>query len=384
MADFKYKMDWVPEAKKLREQVSQSGRESMGIASKPKDEQPAMDQDFYESMYGAILQYFDKAEDADKVLSSKKPDRDRIREMTLGEFDELTLRSSEEAALQRMESRTTQSLVEGGSEAFRTKLPEGESLRPVLRDDSTKAEQESTPVTVETETEVPTGGLMSPRLDTKGETPVAESSAFDFTQFYSDIGVHAETDHGSTPQTTNDAREANLPESERSKDIGFGHKIKQSEDQSGVIHGIPFKRPDGSYIPLTDEQKTTILEQDMLQNLEAARADNTRGIGWDTKLANIGTTWDDLDDAYKAALTSLAYNVGGSAGRQWTNVLTAAKDKNLTSFARGLRRKDAGRHTAGMDNRVAKELYYAGLISNLSEVSDQLPLANANQAGIPE
>jgi hypothetical protein len=174
MADFKYKMDWVPEAKKLREQVSQSGRESMGIASKPKDEQPAMDQDFYESMYGAILQYFDKAEDADKVLSSKKPDRDRIREMTLGEFDELTLRSSEEAALQRMESRTKQSLVEGGNEAFRTKLPEGESLRPVLRDDSTKAEQESTPVTVETETEVPTGGLMSPRLDGK-EGDLAES-----------------------------------------------------------------------------------------------------------------------------------------------------------------------------------------------------------------
>jgi len=37
-----------------------------------------------------------------------------------------------------------------------------------------------------------------------------------------------------------------------------------------------------------------------------------------------------------------------------------------------------------MDNRVAKELYYAGLISNLSDVSDQLPLANAAQAGIPE
>ena len=49
-----------------------------------------------------------------------------------------------------------------------------------------------------------------------------------------------------------------------------------------------------------------------------------------------------------------------------------------------MRRKDARKYTAGMDNRVAKELYYSGLITGLSEVQNELPLADANVAGIPQ
>jgi GH24 family phage-related lysozyme (muramidase) len=90
-----------------------------------------------------------------------------------------------------------------------------------------------------------------------------------------------------------------------------------------------------------------------------------------------------LEGPYQNALTSLAYNVGGGkAGRTWTNVLTAAKNKDVSAFAAGLRRKDAGRNTEGMDNRVAKELYYAGLIDSLADVKAQLPLATS-RSGVP-
>jgi GH24 family phage-related lysozyme (muramidase) len=91
----------------------------------------------------------------------------------------------------------------------------------------------------------------------------------------------------------------------------------------------------------------------------------------------MGTSWNELDPSYQRALTSLAYNVGGrKAGEQWTAVLRAAKDRDVTEFARQLRRQDAGRYTAGMDNRVMKELKFAGLIDKRRDVSSVLPLAD--------
>lgn len=212
------------------------------------------------------------------------------------------------------------------------------------------------------------------------ETPAVVETSTNSSTFFLDIGVHAESDHGGVPEVTNDAREANLPVSQRTRDIGFGHKITAAENASGFIHGVRFINEDGTFRELTEEDKTTILMADMSYHEERARVS-----GWDTKLANIGSSWDSLEESYRNVLTSLAYNVGGDkAGRTWTNVLTSARDQNVQSFALGIRRKDAGRNTAGMDNRGAKELYYSGLISSLSEVSDQLPLANAAQAGIPE
>lgn len=212
--------------------------------------------------------------------------------------------------------------------------------------------------------------------DRKMEDRLANTASED--AFYMNIGVHGESDHGSTPQITNDAREANKPDSQKSRDIGFGHKITASESASGKIHGITFKREDGTLRPLTEDDKRHILKQDMvLHQNEARRA------GWDKKLANLGVSWDELDEPYQNALTSLAYNVGGSkAGRTWTNVLTAAKNKDVKAFATGLRRKDAGKNTEGMDNRVAKELYYAGLIDSLADVKGILPLATSG-SGVP-
>lgn len=226
-------------------------------------------------------------------------------------------------------------------------------------------------------------GLMEPNADIQPtvSTQATEPSVSPIdNSFFMNIGLYAESDHGSTPQPTNDRREANRPVNQRSLDIGFGHKITDAELRSGTIHGIPFKNEDGSYRELTEDEKTSIMMQDYELHANAARE-----AGWDRKLQRIGTSWEELNPAYQQVLTSLAYNVGGDkAGRTWTNVLTAARDQNVLSFARGIRRKDGGSHTAGMDNRAAKELYFAGLISGLSEVRSALPLANARQAGIPE
>ena len=230
-------------------------------------------------------------------------------------------------------------------------------------------------------------GLMSSlRPEARPDVVTEEPEATTASSFYMDIGVNAESDHGSTPVPTEDAAEANLPEADRSKDIAFGHKIQVGgvEDTTGIIHGIRYKRDNGTYIALTDAQKTTILEEDMAVLQAHARRDTTGGDGWDTKLAAIGSSWDELSEEYQNVLTSLAYNVGGeTAGREWTAVLQAAVDEDITEFALHLRRQDAGSHTAGMDNRVVKELYYSGLISNRSEVSAVLPLSRAD-SGVPD
>jgi GH24 family phage-related lysozyme (muramidase) len=200
-------------------------------------------------------------------------------------------------------------------------------------------------------------------------------------EFYTKIAEKAETDHGSTPVITNDAGEAAKKDADKSRDIGYGHKITATENTSGKIYGIPFKDlKTGNFISLTNKDKVAIYNADMEMHTKEAR-----NKGWDTKLANINTSWDKLDTKYTRVLSSLAFNVGGhKAGPQWTAVLKAAKDKDVTEFAKQLRRKDAGKYTAGLDNRVAKELYYSKLIDKLSDVSSVLPKANATVAGIPK
>ena len=200
-------------------------------------------------------------------------------------------------------------------------------------------------------------------------------------EFYTKIAEKAETDHGSTPVITNDAGEAAKKDADKSRDIGYGHKITATENTSGKIHGIPFKDlKTGNFISLTNKDKVAIYNADMEMHTKEAR-----NKGWDTKLANINTSWDKLDTKYTRVLSSLAFNVGGhKAGPQWTAVLKAAKDKDVTEFAKQLRREDNGKYTSGTDNRVAKELYYSKLIDKLSDVSSVIPKANATVAGIPK
>jgi len=193
--------------------------------------------------------------------------------------------------------------------------------------------------------------------------------------FYSGIklaeGTHGKTTAGLyTPVDTNDSREKNFKI--KSKDIGYGHKVKDSETAAKEIYGIPFINAAGDFIPLTEAQVETIYKEDMKVNLDLARK-----AGWDKKLKDMGTTWEALPIQYKLPLMSLAYNVGGTtAGKEWEEVLRGAKDKDIQYFATHLRREDGGKFTTGMDNRVIKELKAARLISNSSEVTGVLPEAN--------
>lgn len=226
-------------------------------------------------------------------------------------------------------------------------------------------------------------GLMSPTPEPVDAITAAKRDLTD--QFIDDIGTYGETDHGDTPVQSNDegADENNL-------DVAYGHKLKQSEKDSGMIHGIKFKNDDGTYIPLTEAQKREILKKDFEVETDLAR---TIEGGWDSKLAAKGSSWDLLDFKYQNALASLAFNTGGkAAGEQWDAVLDAAIAKDPKAFAREMRRtmvtgtdkndKPIKEYTRGTDNRVAKELYYAGIISSLEEVKDQLPKADKD-AGIP-
>jgi GH24 family phage-related lysozyme (muramidase) len=192
--------------------------------------------------------------------------------------------------------------------------------------------------------------------------------------FYKNIGLYAESDHGDLPTRTKDEKEAHLPEEQRSLDIAYGHKLTKDERSSGMIYGIPFEKG------LTLEDKTNILIKDMENNIKLAR-----DLSWDKKLKKKGSSWDQLDRGYKLALTSLAYNVGGTkASDEWDSVLDAASNKDVKQFAKHLRRQENKKNTAGMDNRVLKEMYYAGLIKKASEVKDVLPLGSAKEAGIPQ
>lgn len=356
MADIKYKMNWVPQAKQLREKLTQ--QENVGIASKIDED---TDTDFYQNMYEALSTYFSSDEEANKVLVPDEVDRDSVSSEVLKSYDNIMRSYGNTGMLSPEAVEMEVDKVLGD--------PRMLEIPTKIFDDTEEV------LTVDEVSDIASGAI-----DATPDADEVQPTGGKDLEFYLDIGKYAEGDHGDIPKPTNDSREADKSIEDRSKDVGYGHKVKDFEEASGLIHGIKFKNEDGSYIPLTEEQKIKILNADMARELKLAREG-----GWDKKLKVLGTKWEDLDPKYKNALNSLAYNVGGpKAAKQWTAVLFAAKDKNVLDFAAEMRRKDNKKYTAGMDNRVVKELYYAGIISNFSEVSSVLPLATADGAGVPE
>jgi hypothetical protein len=174
--------------------------------------------------------------------------------------------------------------------------------------------------------------------------------------------------HGGKPIATKDSREKD--QKKKSRDIGFGHNITEAEEASGMIHGIRFKDANGKYIELTKAQSRKIMQADLEENVATARK-----MGWDAELAAYGYKWDDIDTSFQLALGSLAYNIGGSGAAKYKKAVAAAADGAVLEFAKEMRRMDQGKHTKAMDNRVVKELYYAGIIDSLATVKSVLPLA---------
>lgn len=216
----------------------------------------------------------------------------------------------------------------------------------------------------------------------------AETKEFDLDTFYSNIGTLGEGRHGYNSQTdtykpmpTNDAAEAGKPDSEKTKDIGYGHKIQKSEMESGMIHGIRFYNTETKeFIPLTESEVRLILKRDMNTNLTQVLPT------WNKRIAEskTGKTFNDINPQAQAVLTSLAYNVKGKSAKKWDRIFdndglytTSMDADQIANFALELRRKDNKVNTKGMDNRVMKELVSAGLISSKAiydKVKEQLPL----------
>jgi LysM repeat protein len=187
----------------------------------------------------------------------------------------------------------------------------------------------------------------------------------------------SEGDHGDIPVPTNDDAESDLAEKDRSLDVGYGHKVKKSEQASGTIHGIPFKNlKTGEYIPLTDSQKLTIKKKDIETEVKLARKK-----GWDSKLKSRGMSYESLSEPFRLVLEDIAYNVGGErAGLKWDKIFDSMKSGNNQEVVGHLRRKDNKKNTPGMDNRAAKVAYAAGLINTLQEAKDAgLSLANTKE-----
>ena len=205
--------------------------------------------------------------------------------------------------------------------------------------------------------------------------PVKEPSKL--ARGFYEVLRNSETDHGSTPKPTNDRAEGGLSAKERSLDVGFGHKVQESELASGTIHGIPFKNlKTGAYIPLTDSQKLTIQKKDIEANVKLARKTS-----WDATLKSIGMSYESLAEPYRLVLEDIAYNVGGEkAGLEWKGIFSSMKKGDTRGIVGHLRRKDNKKNTPGMDNRAAKSAYAAGLINTLQEAKDAgLSLADTKE-----
>ena len=374
MVDIKYKMNWVPQAKELRDRLT--AKENVGIASKIDED---TDNDFYQDMYEALSTYFSDDDEANKVLIPEEVDRDGVTSEVLKSYDDIMRYYGKTGMLSREAVDVEVDKILGDPRLLEIPTKTFDDTEEILSKEEALSVEEVSDIASDAIDAVEEETTNAQDISDTNDADGGAASGKDL-DFYLDIGKYAEGDHGDIPKPTNDSREADKPIENRSKDVGYGHKVKDFEETSGLIHGIKFKREDGSYIPLTEKQKIKILNADMARELKLAREG-----GWDKKLKVLGTKWEDLDSKYKNALNSLAYNVGGpKAAKQWTAVLFAAKDKNVLDFAAEMRRKDNKKYTAGMDNRVVKELYYAGIINNFSEVSSVLPLATADGAGVPE
>ena len=193
MSDYKYKFDFsIPDAKTQREQVTQQG-----IGARPADEQEPMDKGFYESMYDAIVTYFDDAEEADRVLTAKEIDKDRVKGEVLREFDALDSLLSKDTETPSLDyfdgidrdvmedtvqaqadrivdtagatfEKPSGELIEGFKDVTDTEEGKLTNVKPLE-----ELAEAIDPGTIDT-SELPGKGLMSPRLDGK-DGDLAES-----------------------------------------------------------------------------------------------------------------------------------------------------------------------------------------------------------------
>ena len=182
MADFKYKIDWIPDSKKLREAVTPDV-EPQGIASRPAPAQDKKeDMDFYTKMYEIMSAYFDTDEEAEQVLSSKKPDAAKAKQSTMEEYGRLFMYATEPKEPAPV-SEDPDRQFSGSGVSIEDRFPET-NLSDTIADESTAPLSEVDPERRDDEEFLRTGelpaaetgeGLMSPVPPVKSLRPKTRS-----------------------------------------------------------------------------------------------------------------------------------------------------------------------------------------------------------------
>jgi hypothetical protein len=398
MADFNYDMFSLGNTakEKLRE-VSQEGAVPTGIGAKPADEQEPMDKGFYESMYEAITSYFDNVEEADKVLTGTKPSRDAIREMTLSEFDDMTLRSVEEAGVLRQDMGKTEAAVPEERKETRlidvtdTELGKLTNVGPLeeLAEDIDPGTIDTEPLDADGVQPTDGKGLMSPTTEDTSEDSTESSSAF-ATIIKSGVSetVDTTTSLSSGFDSLTEAEGTDIHLDGRGF-VTLPYGIVPDKDSIKKSDGTTFD-PTGKHgltaanltsVDYSGATKFGVSRSDYDKDQDFAKAVYAE---FSKRTATeYGTGFDDLTDAAKQAAYDMAWNAGiGSAG--WSSVKTmlqeASKEgtkskdsligfttnfKSGTDYPRGLLKRRLETY-----NLVANEGEKASLITTTAVMTD--------------
>ena len=322
MADFKYKIDWVPDAKKQRNQVAEEAM-PQGIASRPTPTKPAKkEDDYYTKMYNIMSAYFDTDEEAEQALSSKKPDAAKAKQITMEEFERMTEASADRGRAMREDRGITQSLVEGGGEAYRTKPPEGTITRPVARPDelvtdTAKDVEESAPVTAETEDTgldddamgLPSDAGLMTRPKTRPESLTQEETAATYStaveDLYTDFTKGGQ--EGAEAHIGQDEQNITLPAGIVADGLKYDGKpvtqgsntIKKAGfDKTKLDTSGAYKKVNGVKIKRSDYTSDVDFSKAVLEGFE------------DVAKTKAGTDWDSMPAAAKKAMLKVGWNKG--------------------------------------------------------------------------
>lgn len=304
MADFNYDMFSLGTAAKdkLRE-VSQEGSVSTGIGAKPVDEQEPMDTGFYESMYDAIMTYFDDAEDADRVLKEEKPDRDAIRSMTLSEFDNITLRSAEEAGVLRQDMGKTEAAVPEERKETRlvdvtdTELGKLDNVKPLeeLAEDIDPGTIDTEPLDADGVQPTDGKGLMSPTTEEVTKT-VTDLVYDDF------VGDKQEGDEAHVGQDNKNITLAGgvVPDGLKydGKDFTQGSSEVVGFDKTKLDTSNAYKKVGNVTVKRSDFDSDKAFAKGVIEEFKNQAE------------AAAGTNWDKMSEGSKKAVIKIGWNKG--------------------------------------------------------------------------
>ncbi len=295
MVDIKYKMNWVPQAKELRDRLT--AKENVGIASKIDED---TDDDFYQNMYEALSTYFSDDEEANKVLIPEEVDRDSVSSEVLKSYDDIMRYYGKTGMLSREAVDVEVDKILGD---------------PRLLEIPTKTFDD----TEEALSVKEVSDIASEAIDAVEEEPTNAQDISDPDD--ADGGAASKKEFDDTVKSFIEVNEGN--ENEPYKDsrgnwtVGIGHYIGKTLPER-------FKNADGTPKILTDTQVQMLFEKDYKEHKEDA--------------SNL-PMYDSLDNKGKQALIDLTFNMGSEVFNEnkWPKFFAALENKDLKTAAKELK-----------------------------------------------